>query len=460
MRYNHPPTKKSSSMFSLPNLIPSYLASMKRLVRLSYLFTVLSLVALSCTSVTVCAEELDRIVAVVELDVVMQSELDEQTERVKYQMQQQSSRMPPTVVLERQVMERLVLEKIQLQYAEQIKIEVGDDVLKLAIMDMAKQNKLTLEQFKEVLASENYEFDVFAEQIRQEIVISKLRKAEVDDKVRVRETEIDNYLRNESNTAELQEYRISHILISVPSEADNKEIQEAREKTEEALGLIEAGSDFAEIAISVSDGQQALEGGDLGWRKGSQVPGLFADSVSTLEVGENSGIITNASGFHIIKLIDKRNLEEFMIPQYKTRHILISPNELLPKEQAFNRMLNLKKRLDLEGDVNFDQIAKTNSDDRTSALQGGDLGWVSEGEMVPEFEEIMTAIDVGMISPPFESEFGFHILQVVEKRNFDGTEEIRHDRGRRAIRQQKLDERRQYWLRRLRDEAYVEYRRH
>jgi peptidyl-prolyl cis-trans isomerase SurA len=427
-------------------------------MKFSYFFTVLSFSVLSCTSVNTSAEELDRIVAVVELDVVMQSELYEQTERVKYQIQQQNSRMPPNAVLERQVMERLVLEKIQLQYAEQIKIEVGEDVLKLAILDMAKQNKLNLEQFKEVLASENYQFDVFAEQIRQEIVISKLRKTEVDDKVRVRETEIENYLRNESNSAELQEYRISHILITVPSEANNKEIKVAREKANEALELIEGGSDFAEIAIRVSDGQQALEGGDLGWRKGSEVPGLFADSISVLKVGENSGIITNASGFHIIQLTDKRNLEEFLIPQYKTRHILISPNELLPKDQAFIRIDNLKNRLVLEGDDYFGQIAKANSDDRTSALQGGDLGWVSEGKMVPEFEEIMTAIDVGMISPPFETEFGFHILQVLEKRNFDGTEEIRRDRGRRAIRQQKLDERRAYWLRQLRDEAYVEYR--
>jgi peptidyl-prolyl cis-trans isomerase SurA len=445
-------------MFVLPNPISPLIAPKKKPTGLSSLFSVLAIVALPWTSFSICAEELDRIVAIVEMDVVMQSEVNEQTDRVKFQMQQQATRMPPNAVLQRQVMERLVLEKIQLQYAEQVKIEVGDDVLKLAIMDMAKQNNLNLEQFKEVLASENYQFDVFKEQIRQEIIISKLRKTEVDNKIRVRETEIDNYLRNESNTAELQEYRISHILISVPSEADNKQIQKARKKTEEALGLIETGDDFGEVAISVSDGQQALEGGDLGWRKGSQVPGLFADSISALKVGENSGIITNASGFHIIQLTDKRNLEEFMIPQYKTRHILISPNELLPMEQVANRISNLKKRFDLEGDDNFAQIARTNSDDRTSALQGGDLGWVSEGEMVPEFEEIMTAIDIGMVSPPFESEFGFHILQVTEKRNFDGTEAIRRDRGRRAIRQQKLDERRQYWLRRLRDEAYVEHR--
>ena len=240
-------------MFVLPNPISPLIAPKKKPTGLSSLFAVLAIVALPWTSFSICAEELDRIVAIVEQDVVMQSELNEQTERVKFQMQQQATRMPPNAVLQRQVMERLVLEKIQLQYAEQVKIEVGDDVLKLAIMDMAKQNNLNLEQFKKVLASENYQFDVFKEQIRQEIIISKLRKTEVDNKIRVRETEIDNYLRNESNTAELQEYRISHILISVPSEADNKQIQKARKKTEEALGLIETGDDFGEVAISVSD---------------------------------------------------------------------------------------------------------------------------------------------------------------------------------------------------------------
>jgi len=289
-------------------------------------------------------------------------------------------------------------------------------------------------------------------------LISKLRKSQVDDRVRVRESEIQNYLRNESATADDQEYRISHILISTPSGATDSELKIARDKATEAHSAIELGTPFADVAISVSDGQQALEGGDLGWRKGTEIPSLFADSVSTLSVGEHSGIITNPSGYHIIELTEKRSIEDFMIPQYKTRHILIKPNALVSETQALNRINQLKMRLEIDGDVIFSDMAKNNSDDRTSALQGGDLGWVNEGQMVPEFDEIMTAIEVGVISPPFESEFGFHILQVVEKRMFDGSEEIKHDRARRAIRQQKLDERRQFWLRRLRDEAYVEYR--
>ena len=428
-----------------------------KLVNRRNLQTTVTLIML-CSAANAGAEELDKIIVVAEQDVVMESELASQMDKVKFQIEQQGTRMPPNSVLERQVLERLVLEKIQLQVASENKIEVTEDALALAISDMAEQNNLSLPQFKEILASENYEFDVFRDQIRQEILISKLRKSQVDDRVRVRESEIQNYLRNESTAVDDQEYRISHILISTPSGATDSELKIARDKATEAHSAIELGTPFADVAISVSDGQQALEGGDLGWRKGTEIPSLFADSVSTLSVGEHSGIITNPSGYHIIELTEKRSIEDFMIPQYKTRHILIKPNALVTKTQALNRINQLKMRLEIDGDVIFADMAKNNSDDRTSALQGGDLGWVNEGQMVPEFDEIMTAIEAGSISPPFESEFGFHILQVVEKRMFDGSEEIKHDRARRAIRQQKLDERRQFWLRRLRDEAYVEYR--
>ena len=428
-----------------------------KLVNRRNLLTSVTLIML-CSTANAGAEELDKIIVVAEQDVVMESELASQMDKVKFQIEQQGTRMPPNSVLERQVLERLVLEKIQLQVASENKIEVTEDALALAISDMAEQNNLSLPQFKEILASENYEFDVFRDQIRQEILISKLRKSQVDDRVRVRESEIQNYLRNESTATDDQEYRISHILISTPSGATDSELKIARDKATEAHSAIELGTPFADVAISVSDGQQALEGGDLGWRKGTEIPSLFADSVSTLSVGEHSGIITNPSGYHIIELTEKRSIEDFMIPQYKTRHILVKPNALVTKTQALNRINQLKMRLEIDGDVIFSDMAKNNSDDRTSALQGGDLGWVNEGQMVPEFDEIMTAIEVGVISPPFESEFGFHILQVVEKRMFDGSEEIKHDRARRAIRQQKLDERRQFWLRRLRDEAYVEYR--
>jgi len=403
------------------------------------------------------AIELDRIIAIVEEDVVMESELDEQMARVREQLRQSGTRTPPTSVLERQVMERLVLEKIQIQQAGRAGVDVTEKSLDRAIADIAKRNKLTIEQFIEILASEGYEFNAFRQQIRQEILITKLRKTEVDDRIRVRASEIENYLRNESNaSADGTEYRLAHILIAVLSGATDEEIGQARTKAQETLDRIHAGEDFGSVAISVSDGQQALDGGDLGWRKGSQIPSLFADSIGTMEAGDVSSIITNPSGLHIVKLVEQRSGETVMIEQHKVRHILISPSELLSSEGALRRLKQIRLRLD--GGADFAQLARTNSDDRGSALQGGDLGWVGEGKMVPEFEEVMKSSDIGVITIPFESEFGYHILQVTDRRMHDGTEEVKRDRARQAILQQKVDERRQSWLRSLRDEAYVEFR--
>ena len=252
------------------------------------------------------------------------------------------------------------------------------------------------------------------------------------------------------------EYRLSHILIATPAGADDDELRALRNKAKDVLYRLDAGEDFGALAIGVSDGQTALDKGDLGWRKGDEIPTLFADAVSTMEIGDISGIITSPSGFHIVKLADRRSGEKIMVEQHKVRHILIKPNELLPADQVFERISQI--RLRLEGGADFAQLAQRNSDDRKSALQGGDLGWVSKGNMVPEFEEAMVAARIGEISQPFRSEFGFHILQVLDRREIDGTKEIKRDRARRAIRRRKTDERRQSWLRRLRDEAYVEYR--
>lgn len=406
---------------------------------------------------TPAAMELDRIIAVVEEDVITESELENQMQRVRAQLRQQGTPMPPTAVLERQVMERLVLEKIQIQVAGHSGVEVKDDALDRAVADIAKRNELSLDQFREILASEGFDFGEFREKIREEILIAKLRKSEVDNRVRVRDSEIENYLRNEASTgADEQEYRLSHILVATPSGASEEEIRAARTKAEDALARIEAGEDFGSVAISVSDGQTALEGGDLGWRKGSEIPTLFADSVSTMDTGEVSSIITSPSGFHIVSLTDTRSGEKILVEQHHTRHILISPNELVDRKQALNKARQL--RLRLESGADFEQLARANSDDRASALKGGDLGWVTKGRMVPEFEEVMLAIDVGDLSPPIETEFGFHIMQVLDRRMHDDTETVRRNRARNAIRQKKIDERRQTWLRRLRDEAYVEYR--
>ncbi len=403
------------------------------------------------------ATELDRILAVVDEDVVMQSELEEQMLRVRLQLRNQGTQTPPTSILERQVMERLVLEKIQLQLADRIGVEVEENSLDHAILDIARRNELSLEQFREILESDGHQFDYFREQIRQEIVMAKLRKEEVDNRVKVREQEIENFLSNENNEEDnALEYLLSHILITTPVGAGDDELRALRNKAKDILDRLDAGEDFGALAIAVSDGQTALDKGDLGWRKGEEIPTLFADSVSTMEIGEVSGIITSPSGFHIVKLVDQRTGEKIMVEQHKVRHILIKPNELLPETQVFRRISQIRLRLD--GGANFAQLAQRNSDDRKSALEGGDLGWVSKGNMVPQFEEAMLAARIGEISQPFRTEFGFHILQVQDRREIDGTKEFKRDRARRVIRKRKTDEKRESWLRRLRDEAYVEYR--
>ncbi len=403
------------------------------------------------------SQELDRILAVVEEDVVLESELEEQIFRVREQIQAQGAKMPPSIILQRQVLERLIFDKVQISVANQVGIDVDEQTLGRAIESIAKRNEMGLEQFFEVLKEENFDPETFKQQIREEIMIAKLRKKEIDKRIRVTPTEINNYLRNQTVSGDDQdEYKISHILISLPVSANNDEIDKARKKANEAHFQLTDGTDFNSVSINFSDSPNALDGGDLGWRKRNEIPSLFADTVSYMEVNEVSPIFTNSSGFHIIKLTDQRKSGKILVQQHRARHILIKPNELTSKEAALNKLLQLRRRI--EGGADFATLARTNSDDRTSALDGGDLGWVQKGQMVPEFEEVMLAGEIGEISQPFESEYGLHILQVQDRRMHDDTIMVKRQKARDAIRRQKIDERKESWLRRIRDEAYVEYR--
>ena len=365
--------------------------------------------------------------------------------------------MPPSIILQRQVLERLIFDKVQISVANQVGIDVDEQTLGRAIESIAKRNEMGLEQFFEVLKEENFDPETFKQQIREEIMIAKLRKKEIDKRIRVTPTEINNYLRNQTVSGDDQdEYKISHILISLPVSANNDEIDKARKKANEAHFQLTDGTDFNSVSINFSDSPNALDGGDLGWRKRNEIPSLFADTVSYMEVNEVSPIFTNSSGFHIIKLTDQRKSGKILVQQHRARHILIKPNELTSKEAALNKLLQLRRRI--EGGADFATLARTNSDDRTSALDGGDLGWVQKGQMVPEFEEVMLAGEIGEISQPFESEYGLHILQVQDRRMHDDTIMVKRQKARDAIRRQKIDERKESWLRRIRDEAYVEYR--
>ena len=403
------------------------------------------------------AVELDRILVVVDEDIVMQSELESQVRRIREQLRQQGATLPPTSVLERQITEQLILQKIQIQKAAESELEVPEERLEAQIQDIANKNKLNIEQFKEILQSDGYLFSEFREQIRVEMMISSLRRQEVDRRIRVSENEIENYLTNEFSHGESDlEVRLSHILISIPPDADSAEQLRARERADSAIAQIRDGADFGDMAIAMSDGQNALDKGDLGWRRAEQIPSLFITTVRDMDLGDVSEVITSLSGHHIIQLSERRSGEEVVVEQTSARHILITPNELVTEEDATIRVKQLKIRLD--GGEDFSGLARTNSDDRASAVEGGDLGWVSRGQMVSEFEEVMMYTEIGEISHPFRSEFGWHILQVLDRRSYDGSEDVKRSKARSAISQRKTDERYQSWLRRLRDEAYVEYR--
>ena len=402
------------------------------------------------------AEMLDQIVAVVDDEVIMQSELDRYMSRVREELQQRGTELPPQAILEKQVLDRLILTKIQLELAKRTGIKVDDETLNAAIADIATRNKMNIDQFRGVLEKQGYDFSQFREDIRDQITVARLKQRDVDNRINVTDREIDNYLANRHGQTSGKEYRLSHILIATPEGATPEQIQAARKKAENALKELKGGADFKKLAVTISDGQQALEGGDLGWRKAGEIPTIFADDISHMQKGDISDVIQSPSGFHIIMLSDLRSEDVHVVTQTHVRHILIKPTALISKADARTKLEQLRMRL--EGGADFAELARSNSDDRGSAANGGDLGWVNPGELVPDFEQVMNGLKPGEISEPFETEFGLHIVQVLGRRQHDDTTEAKRAQAREAIRQRKIEEETQAWLRRLRDEAYVEYR--
>jgi peptidyl-prolyl cis-trans isomerase SurA len=401
--------------------------------------------------------ELDRIVAVVENDIIMQSELETKLRTVVAQMQQQGVQLPPSNVLETQILERMILMKIQLQKAEETGIRVDDETLNRTINNIAAGNNVSLSQFKEILEKDGFNYEQFRESIREEIVISRLRQREVDNRISITTKEIDNALANLEFQGKTEtEYRLQHILISLPEAPTPEEEEQVRLVATKVLEDLETGLDFTTMASTVSDGQRALEGGDLGWRKKNEIPTIFSAQVATMEKGDISDLIKSSSGFHIVKLADVRSSEKQIITQTLARHILIKIDELTTADDAFIRLEQLRTRI--EGGDDFAKLAKANSDDKLSAAQDGDLGWSSPGRLVPQFEEVMDSLEIGQISQPFETQFGWHILEVLERREFDDTENAKREKASETIRRRKSEEAHQNWLRHLRDEAYVEYR--
>ncbi len=406
---------------------------------------------------TAWAAPLDRIVAVVNDEVVLESELQEMMQSTRAQLRQRQNAAPPTDVLRQQVLERLIMQRVQLQRAEEVGIRVGDDTLNAALQQIAQNNNMSLRQFRDALEDDGYNFTQFRESIREDMIISRLRKSQVEDSIVVSDREIEAFLETQQVEGDTDtSYRLAHILISLPEAADPSEVQAAKEKLEKVQSLLDEGADFSEVAAGYSDGQNALEGGDLDWRKQGELPTLFADVVPDLEVGEVSEPLRNGSGFHLIQLTDKRADESMVVNQTKASHILIKTDEVTTDEQARARLQKLHNRI--QNGEDFGELARAHSEDTGSAIDNGSLGWTSPGEMVPEFEEVMDALDEGEVSQVFQSRYGWHIIKVEDRRQENMAEEFKRKKARDQIRERKTQEELESWLRAMRDEAYVEYR--
>ncbi len=404
---------------------------------------------------TVQAELLDRIVAVVEDDVILDSELTRETDTIKQRLQQNKVMIPPDFILRKQVLERLILEKLQLQRAKKIGIHVSDDMLRNAIADIAARNGLSITQFRQQLESQGIDFAAFQDSIRKEMIINHLRAREIGSRIKVTDREVEHFLETQGDIGkEKVRYRLGHILIAVSEAASATAIQKALDKARRVVKELRQGADFKEKAITVSDGGNALHGGDLGWRTMSQIPTLFVDVVSKMQKGEVSDPIRSPSGFHIIKILDMKGLNRHIITKTHARHILIKTNELIDDEEAQKRLRALKERIQ-DGD-DFGALARAHSDDKGSAVKGGDLGWVVQGVLVPPFEAAMNKLEIGEISEPVQTQFGWHIIQVLDRKQQDDSLEFKKNKIRGEIRKQKMDEETELWLRRLRDEAFVE----
>ena len=400
----------------------------------------------------------DRIVAVVNKDVVTYSELNEAVGRAERQLARQGTAALPRAVLERQMLERLIIDKAQLQFARRVGIRVDELQLDRAVQRIAEGNNMALADFRRALERDGVPFDAWREDLREEIVLSRLREREVEDKIQVSDTEIELFLEELKSQPKRSEYNLAHVLVRVPEQASPERIAEARARAERALAEARGGDDFGRVAASYSDAPDALEGGALGWRAHDRLPELYASALSRMKPGEVSEVMRSPAGFHVVKLLDRRDPagSDAPVTQTRARHILVRTSEVVSESEARRRLADIRERV-INGRADFAQMARVHSDD-ASAGRGGELDWIYPGDTVPDFERAMNALQVGEISPPVRTPFGFHLIQVLERRAADMSPERRRLQARQALRERKADEAYEEWLRQLRDQAYVELR--
>ena len=415
---------------------------------------------LACAAPLAAAQRaalVDRIVAVVNKEVITATELAERVGFAERQLRRQGIPMPERAAFERQILEHLILEKAQLQLAADSGLRVDELQLDRAVQRIVEANKTSLPEFRRALEADGVSFERFRADVRKQILLTRLREREVDDRVQVSDSEIDIFLElNKTAAANAVEYNVAHILVRIPEQASPERIAQARARADQARTEALAGGDFGRLAATLSDAGDALQGGALGWRAPSRLPELFADAVKTMQPGDVSPVLRSPAGFHLIKLVDRRGTgAAAAVTQSRVRHILIKTSELVSEADARRRVVGLRERIVAGAD--FAELARLNSEDG-SAARGGDLGWLLPGDTVPEFERAMLALKPGELSEPVRTPFGFHLLQVMERRTADVGLERQRMQARQVLRERKSDEAYQEWLRLLRDRTYVEMR--
>lgn len=400
----------------------------------------------------------DRIVAVVGREVVTASELTSQRALTERQLQRQGTPLPDRSLLERQVLERLIIHKAQLQLATDNGIRVEENQLDRALERIAENSKMSLSAFRQALEKDDVPFDKFRDEVRQQIQIQRLREREVDERIDVSDSEIEQFLEDsKAGGGGRSEYNLVHVLVRLPEQASPEQIEQARQKAEKARAESAAGADFAKVAASYSDAPDALQGGSMGWRAEDRLPELFTAALKNLRPGQTSAVLRSPGGFHVIKLVERRGTEDGApVEQTRVRHILIRTSEVTSEADARRRLSDLRERI-VTGGADFAELARLHSVDG-SASRGGDLDWVLPGDTVPDFERAMSALKPGEVSQPFKSPFGWHLLQVQERRAAALTQDRRRMQARIALKERKSDEAYQEWLRQLRDRTYVELR--
>lgn len=404
--------------------------------------------------------EVDRIVAVVNSDVITLSDLRTRVAQVTRQLSRQGTPLPPADVLEKQVLERQIIERLQLQLAAETSLRIDDVTLDRAVGRIADSNRLSMTEFRQALEKDGISWDRFREEVRNEMLLTRIREREVDGRIVVSDAEVNNFLAHPENVMGQEEYNLSHILFRAPEGATPEQLARLRAKAEDVAARVARGEPFDKLAASYSDAPDALTGGNLGWRSAERLPGLFAEAVASLKPGDTTPILRSAAGFHIVRMMDRRGTSQSGVPtqvqQTHARHILIKTSEVVSDADAKRRLTDLRERM-VQGGASFAELARIHSAD-LSAAKGGDLGWIYPGDTVPEFEQAMDALKPGEISQPVQSPFGWHLIQVEERRVQDVSEDRKRAAARNALRERKSDEAYQDWLRQLRDRAYVEYR--